>query len=102
MRHVMKIGPIDLEKGSTSAYVAFGESGLDVVVEATDEKGLAALKRRSGGEPLVCEPALSRSATTSGLPIGKPPPEVLAMKAALAVNLDHGPVMGHVPPQLVI
>ena len=101
MRHAMKVGPIDLAKGSASAYVAFGNSGLDVVVEATDEKGLAALQRRSG-EPLVCEPALSRCATASSLPIGKPPPEALAVKAALAVSFDHGPVMEHVPPRLVI
>ena len=67
MRHVMKIGPLDLEKGPASAYVAFGESGLDVVVEATDDKGLAALRRTSKEEPFVCEPALSLSATMHGV-----------------------------------
>ncbi|MDB4955686.1 MAG: hypothetical protein JWO36_3255 [Myxococcales bacterium] len=103
MRHAMKIGPIDLEKGSASAYVAFGESGLDVVLEPTDDKGLAALRRRSSrGEPLVCEPALSRSAIEHGLAVGKLPPEALAIKAALAVSFDHGPVMEHVAPQLVV
>jgi sugar lactone lactonase YvrE len=102
MRHVMKIGPVELENGSASAYVAFGESGLDVVLEATDDKGLAALRRTSRSEPLVCEPALSPSATVHGLAVGRLPPEALAVKAALAVSLEHGPVMEHVAPQLVI
>jgi hypothetical protein len=102
MRHVMKIGPMDLVKGSASAYVAFGESGLDVVVEATDDRGLAALRRTSRGEPFVCEPALSPSAAMHGLAVGKLPPEALTVKAALAVSLEHGPVMEHVAPQLVI
>jgi hypothetical protein len=101
MRHVMKIGPMELEKGSACAYVAFGESGLDVVVEATDDSGLTALRRRSHGEPLVCEPALSPSATVHGIAVGKLSPEALAVKAALAVSLEHGPVMEHVAPQLV-
>jgi hypothetical protein len=66
----------------SSAYVAFGESGLDVVVEATDDKGLAALRRRSGGEQLLCEPALSPGAAAHGLAVGKLPPEALASVAA--------------------
>ena len=102
MRHVMKIGPMSLENGPANAYVAFGESGLDVVLEATDDQGLAALRRTNRGEPLVCEPALSSSATVHGLAAGKLPPEALAVKAALAVSLEHGPVMEHVAPPLVI
>jgi hypothetical protein len=102
MRHVMKIGPIDFEKGSANAYVAFGESGLEVALDATDDRGLAALRRRSRGEPLVCEPELSHCATEHGMAVAKLPAEALAVKAALAVSLDHGPVMEHVAPQLVI
>jgi hypothetical protein len=102
MRHVMKIGPLELAKGSASAYVAFGESGLDVALETTDDKGLEALRRRCMGEALVCEPVLSRSAIGHGLEVAKLPPGVLAVKAALAVSLEHGPMLEHVAPQLVI
>ena len=101
MRHVMKIGPIELEQSSVSAYVAFGASGLDLVLEATDEKGLAALRRRTN-EALVCEPALSREAAEHGLAVGELPPEARSVKAALAVSLDHGPVLEHVAPELVV
>ncbi|MGH9888435.1 MAG: hypothetical protein ACREBE_23075, partial [bacterium] len=98
----MKIGPIELEKSSVNAYVAFGASGLDVVLEPTDQKGLAALRRRASGETLVCEPALSHNASEHGLAVGELPSEARSVKAALAVSLDHGPVLEHVEPQLVI
>jgi hypothetical protein len=102
MRHVMRIGPIELGRGSANAYIAAGASGVDVVLEPTDDKGVAALKRRHRSEPLVCELGLSRSAAQHGLAVGVPPPEAIAMKAALAVSLDHGPVMEHVAPPLVV
>ncbi|HSS03103.1 MAG TPA: SEC-C domain-containing protein, partial [Kofleriaceae bacterium] len=88
--------------GSASTYVAFGASGLDAVVEATDDKGLATLRRRTRGEPLICEPALSPSAAVHGVAVGKLPPDAVAVKAAMAVSLEHGPMMEHVAPQLVI
>ena len=67
--------------------------------EGEHAQGIAAART---GEPLVCELGLARSATQHGLAVGKPPAGALAMKAALAVSLDHGPVMEHVPPSLVI
>ena len=67
MRHVMKIGPVELENGSASAYVAFGESGLDVVLEATDDKGLAALRRTSLTSALQrARVATTRASPTTG------------------------------------
>lgn len=98
----MKIGPLDLERGSVSAYVAYGEQGLDVVLEATDGKGLTALKRRTNGEALVCEPTLGPSAAKHGFAVAELPAESVALKAALAVTLDHGPALKHVPPELVL
>lgn len=102
MRHVMKVGPLSLERGTASAYVAFGEAGLDVVVEADDEGGLVALARRNKGDVLVCEPSLSRAAARRGLTVAAPPRAALATKAALAVNLDHGRALANVSRALVL
>lgn len=98
----MKLGPLSLERGTASAYVAFGEAGLDVVVEADDEDGLVSLARRNKDEVLVCEPSLSRAAVRRGLSVAAPPPVALSMKAALAVNLDHGRALVDVSPELVL
>lgn len=98
----MKLGPLSLERGTASAYVAFGEAGLDVVVEADDEDGLVSLARRNKDEVLVCEPSLSRAAVRRGLSVAAPPPVALSMKAALAVNLDHGRALEDVSPELVL
>ncbi len=98
----MKVGPLSLERGTASAYAAFGEAGLDVVVEADDEKGLVALARRNKDEVLVCEPSLSRAAVRRRLTVAAPPPAALSMKAALAVNLDHGRALVDVSPELVL
>jgi hypothetical protein len=102
MRHVMKVGPLSLERGEASAYVAFGDAGLDVVVETDDEKGLVALARRSKGEVLVCEPSLSREAVRRGLTVATPSPAALSMKAVLAVSLDHGRAMAALSPELAL
>ncbi|MGH2898917.1 MAG: DUF7309 domain-containing protein, partial [Solirubrobacteraceae bacterium] len=102
MRHAMKIGPLSLERGSAHAYVAFGEAGLNVVVEASDGKGLAALRRKCAEEPLVCERALSQVAAAQGLKVVELPPQVRAIKAALAVSLEHGPTLETVGPELVL
>ena len=102
MRHVMKVGPLSVERGTASAYVAFGDRGLDVVIEADDDQGLVALARRNKDEVLVCEPSLARAALRRGLTVAAPPPAALSMKAALAVNLDHGRGMAQVSPELVL
>lgn len=103
MRYVMKIGPIDVGTGSVNAYVAYGGSGVDLAMEPSDDKGVAALRRRSGGEALVCEHALAGIAKKLGLQTDTPSPEALAMKAALAVTLDHGAGMERVvnPPLIL-
>jgi len=44
----MKIGPFSLDRENTHAYVAFGDGGIDLVVEGSDDKGLAALRRKCG------------------------------------------------------
>ena len=102
MRHVMKVGPLSLERGTASAYVAFGDAGLDVGVETDDEKGLVALARRNIGEVLVCEPSLSREAVRRGLTVATPSPAALSMKAVLAVSLDHGRAMAAISPELAL
>jgi hypothetical protein len=81
--------------------VAFGESGLDVVVEGSDEKGLAALRRRCGQEPQVCERALAHVAG-AGLTLAELPPHVRAIKAALAACLEHGSTLETVGPELLL
>ncbi len=96
----MKIGPLPIAKGTGNAYVAFGPSGLDIVVEADDARGLSALLRRGGREPLVCELALGAAARAHGLEVAKPDPAALSMKVALAIGLSHGPALANVPPQL--
>jgi hypothetical protein len=98
----MKIGPLPLDRGSAHAYVAFGEGGLDVVVEGSDDKGLAALRRKCGQEPLVCERALAQVAAAQGLKVAELPPQVRAIKAALAVSLEHGPTLETVGPELIL
>ncbi len=103
MRYVMKIGPVDVGTGSANAYVAYGGSGVDLAMESSDDKGVAALRRRSGGEALVCEHGLAGIAKKLGLRIDTPSPEALAMKAALAVMLDHGAGMERVAnPPLIL
>ncbi|HEY4177956.1 MAG TPA: SEC-C domain-containing protein [Kofleriaceae bacterium] len=98
----MKIGPLRLERGTASAYLAFGDSGMDVVMEADDDRGLVALAQRNTRDVLVCEPSLSRAAARRGMTVAAPPPVALSMKAALAVNLDHGHAMAQVSPELVL
>lgn len=102
MRYAMKIGPIHLDRGSAHAYVAFGECGLDVVVEASDDKGIAALRRKCGQEPLACERALAKVAAAQGLKVAELPHEVRAIKAALAVSFEHGPTLETVGPELIL
>jgi hypothetical protein len=102
MRHAMKIGPLPLERGSAHAYVAFGESGLDVAVESSDDKGLAALRRTCGQEPLVCEQSLAQVAAALELKVAELPPQVRAIKAALAVSFEHGPTLEPVGPELIL
>jgi len=96
----MKIGPLSLDRENTHAYVAFGDGGLDVVVEGSDDKGLAALRRKCGQEPLVCERALAHVAGAQGLKLAELPPHVRAIKAALAVSLEHGATLETVGPEL--
>ncbi len=98
----MKIGPLSLDRENTHAYVAFGDGGLDVVVEGSDDKGLAALRRKCGQEPLVCERALAHVAGAQGLKLAELPPHVRAIKAALAVCLEHGPTLETVGPELIL
>jgi len=98
----MKIGPLSLDRENTHAYVAFGDGGLDVVVEGSDDKGLAALRRKCGQEPLVCERALAHVAGAQGLKLAELPPHVRAIKAALAVSLEHGATLETVGPELIL
>ena len=102
MRHAMKIGPFSLDRENTHAYVAFGDGGIDLVVEGSDDKGLAALRRKCGQEPLVCERALAHVAGAQGLKLAELPPHVRAIKAALAVCLEHGPTLETVGPALIL
>ncbi|MBX3157112.1 MAG: SEC-C domain-containing protein [Deltaproteobacteria bacterium] len=64
--------------------------------------GIAALRRKCGREALVCERALARVAGAKGLKVGELPPEARAIKAALAVTLDHGPMLEGVGPELIL
>ena len=98
----MKIGPLSLDRENAHAYVAFGDGGLDVVVEGSDDKGLAALRRKCGQEPLVCERALAHVAGPQGLKLAELPPHVRAIKAALAVSLEHGATLETVGPELLL
>ena len=98
----MKIGPLSLDRENTHAYVAFGDSGLDVVVESSDDKGLAALRRKCGPEPLVCERALAHVAGAQGLKLAELPPHIRPIKAALAVYLEHGPTLEAVGLELIL
>ena len=98
----MKIGPLSLDRENTHAYVAVGDGGLDVVVEGSDDKGLAALRRKCGPEPLVCERALAHVAGAQGLKLAELPPHIRPIKAALAVYLEHGPTLEAVGLDLIL
>ncbi len=102
MRHVVKLGPLQFGQDSAHAYVAFGQDGLDMVLEGSDDEGIAALRRKCGAIPLVTEPALAKVAAAHGLKVAELPPPMVALKASLAVIVTHGPWLDAVHPTLVI
>ena len=103
MRYVMRLGPIRFQTGSTNAYILFGNPGIDLALEPNDKSGIGVLRSRNPGGVLACEPALSGVARELGLQVKEPPPEAIAMKAALAVTLDHGTSMDRrVSPELIL
>lgn len=93
MRHMMKIGPVHFEDGETNAYLLFGSAGLDMTMAGSDAEGVKSLTGRAGPGTIVCEETLSLAATQHGLRVGRPPEEALAAKVALAVGLEHGPLL---------
>src|SRR4051794_8837810 len=103
MRYVMRLGPIRFETGSTNAYILFGNPGIDLALEPNDTMGIRVLRSRNPGGVMACEPALSGVAQELGLQVKDPPPEAIAMKAALAVTLDHGTSIDRrVSPELIL
>jgi hypothetical protein len=56
------------------------------VVETSDDKGLAALRRKCEREHLVCERALALAAVAQGLTVAELPQQVLATKACFAIR----------------
>lgn len=93
MRYLMKVGPLQLKAGKTNAYLLVGPSGMDVAMAASDAVGVQTLKGRAGSGPITCEERLSSAAEKKGLLTGRPPEQALAMKAAFAVTLEHGPLL---------
>jgi hypothetical protein len=100
--HLVKIGPLGVGRQTTFAYVALGGEFLDIALEPNDVRGIAALTKRIGNANVMCEPALAVVAATRGFAVGELPEDLVAMKAAFAVLLDHGTMLESVGPELLM
>ncbi|MBL8949918.1 MAG: SEC-C domain-containing protein [Myxococcaceae bacterium] len=91
MRFIFRLGPIELEtEPPKNVYVSCAPSGVDLEWGGDDAQAVALLASRGGRGPVTCEPALEQAARAAGLKCGQLPDEALAVKAAMAVQLDLG------------
>lgn len=104
MRYLVKLGPIEFEDEPTQTfYLSMGDRGIDHEWGTDDAQAVALLASRGAKEPCCCEPALEAAARTLGLDVGELPEPALALKAAVAVQLDLGPALDpRVEPPLLL
>jgi hypothetical protein len=102
--YVFKLGPVETEEGRCSVYFPVLGDGAPFApaVVASDSKGLAALAPLFQGRRLYCEPRLARAGAAYGFVSRPLPPELLPVRAVMALSTRWGSLGSEIPPEFFL
>lgn len=102
--YVLKLGPLEAREGRCHIYLPVQGNGaaLEPAVGMSDVQGLAGLAPLFQGRRLYCEPRLARAGARYGFTPLALPPEILPMRALMALSTQWGPLSHETPPELLV